>query len=94
MSLASSTVSSTAPSACRSRSARIAWARAASKQSSTHSLAELWMTPPPRLPGERERNWAGSPTMPPSQSSTMVSSSVQAGAAAQENPTHPIAPDS
>ena len=37
------------------------WALAASRQSSTHSLAEVWMTPPPRLLGERDRNWGGNP---------------------------------
>ena len=36
--------------------ALMAWALAARRQSRTHSLAEVWMTPPPRLPGERERN--------------------------------------
>ena len=62
--------------------ALIAWALAASRQSRTHSLAEVWMTPPPRLPGERDRNWGGRPIIFPSQSSTIVSSSVQDGAAA------------
>ena len=62
--------------------ALIAWALAASRQSRTHSLAEVCMTPPPRLPGERDRNWGGSPIILPSQSSTIVSSSVQDGAAA------------
>ena len=62
--------------------ALIAWALAASRQSRTHSLAEVCMTPPPLLPGERDRNWGGSPIILPSQSSTIVSSSVQDGAAA------------
>ncbi len=39
----------------------MAWVRAARRQSRTHSLAEDWMTPPPRLPGDRLRNFSGRP---------------------------------
>ena len=39
----------------------MAWALAASRQSRTHSLAEDCMTPPPRLPGDRDRNLSGRP---------------------------------
>jgi hypothetical protein len=45
---------------------------------STASLAEPWMTPPPRV-GPVDRKQAGRPSIWASQSSTMVSSSVTAG---------------
>lgn len=48
----------------------------------THSLAEPWMTPPPRLPLADVMNSLGRPMALPNQSMTMVSSSVQAGLAA------------
>ena len=50
-----------------------------------------WMTPPPRLPLTLVRKASGRPIILPIQSSMMVSSSVQAGEAAQEKPTQPMA---
>ena len=60
MSLERRTVSSTLSPILTLR-ALMAWALAASRQSNTHSLAEVWMTPPPLLLGERDRNWGGNP---------------------------------
>ena len=48
------------------------------------------MTPPTTLPGDPLRNSSGKPIILPSQSRTIISSSMQAGAAAQLNPTQPI----
>jgi hypothetical protein len=52
--------------------------------------AVSWITPPPLLD---DRNFAGKPNIPTSQSNTCVSSSVQAGLVAQSIPWTPSADD-
>ena len=56
----------------------------AKRQTKVASLAVVWMTPPPGVFGLRCKKSSGSPIIIPSQSMTMVSSSVQAGLEAFE----------
>ena len=64
----------------------VARSRAASSAQSAALDAVSWITPPP---AELEWNCAGRPSIPTSQSSTWVSSSVQAGLVAQSIPCTP-----
>src|SRR5689334_24982412 len=69
------------------------WLARSRAQSNAHKVAleaVSWMTPPPVLV---ERNFSGKPSIGTSQSSTCVSSSVQAGLVAQSMPCTPSPDD-